>query len=90
MEDQYHFIPYHLVMEKETDDKVAVKMIRKTQESFPEFKMCSFDKGYHRPANRAEGGELLDLEDGRAAEPTGDLEDIVFAHEAGHDGRPEH
>jgi len=60
VEDQYQFILYHLVMEKETDDKVAVKMIRKTQESFPEFKMCSFDKGYHSPANRAELGQMLE------------------------------
>lgn len=59
VEDQYQFILHHLVMEKETDDKVAVPMIRKTQESFPELKMCSFDKGYHSPSNRAELGQML-------------------------------
>lgn len=60
VEDQYQFILHQLVMEKETDDKVAVPMIRKTQESFPELKMCSFDKGYHSPANRAELGQMLE------------------------------
>jgi len=60
VEDQYQFILHHLVMEKETDDKVAVSMIRKTQESFPNFKMCSFDKGYHSPANRIALGQMLE------------------------------
>jgi hypothetical protein len=60
VEDQYQFILHHLVMEKETDDKVAVPMIRKTKESFPELDMCSFDKGYHSPANRIELGQMLE------------------------------
>lgn len=60
VEDQYQFILHHRVMEKETDDKVAVLMIRKTQESFPELKVCSFDKGYHSPANRIDLGQMLD------------------------------
>jgi len=60
VEDQYQFILHHRVMEKETDDKVAVPMIRKTQESFPELKMCSFDKGYHSPANRIDLGQMLE------------------------------
>lgn len=60
VEDQYQFILHHLVMEKETDDKVAVSMIRKTQESFPNFKMCSFDKGYHSAANRIALGQMLE------------------------------
>lgn len=46
VEDQYQFILHHRVMEKETDDKVAVAMTRATQERFPEFKICSLDKGY--------------------------------------------
>lgn len=52
VEDQYQFILHHRVMEKETDDKVAVPMIRATQERFPEFKICSLDKGYHSPENK--------------------------------------
>lgn len=60
VEDQYQFILHHLVMEKETDDKVAVKMISETKERFPEFKLCSFDKGYYSPANREDMEKLLD------------------------------
>lgn len=60
VEDQHQFILHHRVMEKETDDKVAVAMIRKTQENFPELKMCSFDKGYHSPANRIDLGQMLE------------------------------
>ena len=60
VEDQYQFILHHLVMEKETDDKVAVPMIRKTQENFPELTMCSFDKGYHSPENRIALGQMLE------------------------------
>jgi len=60
VEDQYQFILHHRVMEKETDDKVAIPMIRKTKESFPEFVMCSFDKGYHSSANRIELGRMLE------------------------------
>jgi hypothetical protein len=58
VEDQ--FILHHQVMEKETDDQVAVSMIRKTQESFPELKLCSFDKGYHSPANRKDLWQMLE------------------------------
>ena len=47
MEDQYQFILHHLVMEKETDDKVAILMMRKTKDSFPDLAICSLDKGCH-------------------------------------------
>lgn len=60
VEDQYQFILHHQVMEKQTDDKVALSMIRKTQESFPELMKCSFDKGYHSPANRIDLGRILE------------------------------
>lgn len=60
VEDQYQFILHHRVMEKETDDKVATPMIRATQERFPDFKMCSFDKGYHSSENKAALSALLE------------------------------
>lgn len=59
VEDQYQFVLHQQVMEQETDDKVAVPMIRKTQESFPELRICSFDKGFHSPANQTELGHIL-------------------------------
>jgi IS5 family transposase len=54
MEDQYGFILHHNVMKKETDDQVAVRMVEETQARFTHFNGCSFDKGFHSPANQIE------------------------------------
>ncbi len=61
LEDQYGFILHHTVMEKETDDQVAVSMIEATRKRFPELRVCSFDKGFHSPANQQKLREMLDL-----------------------------
>lgn len=53
MEDQYRFIVHHRIMTQETDDKVAVHMVSDTQRKFPDFNACSFDKGFHSPANQS-------------------------------------
>ncbi len=47
-------------MENQTDDKVAVAMVEATQEKFPSFNACSFDKGFHSPDNQRELKERLD------------------------------
>ena len=60
MEDQYGFILHHNVMKKETDDQVAVRMVKETQARFEHFSGCSFDKGFHSPANQIELKNLLD------------------------------
>ncbi len=60
MEDQYRFILHHRVMEKETDDKVAVSMVKDTQETFPDLRSVSFDKGFHSPQNQEDLAQLLD------------------------------
>ena len=60
VEDQHQFILHYRVMEKETDDKVAVAMMRAVKKNFPNLSMCSFDKGYHSPSNRIELGKILD------------------------------
>jgi len=52
LEDSDRFILHHRVMEKETDDKVAVAMVRGAKESFPNLTLCSFDKGFHTPSNQ--------------------------------------
>lgn len=52
VKDQYGFILHHRVMESETDDKIAVPIIRETIDRFPEFSGCSFDRGFHSPANQ--------------------------------------
>lgn len=61
MEDQYRFLLQHRVMVKETDDQVAVIMVKDTQKHFPKLQACSFDKGFHSPANQQELVEYLTL-----------------------------
>ena len=46
LEDTMGFILHHQVMEKQTDDKVAVLMVEETQARFPRLGVCSFDKGF--------------------------------------------
>jgi len=54
MEDTHGFILHHRVMKKETDDKIAVEMVKATQKKFPGFNACSFDKGFHSITNQRE------------------------------------
>jgi len=54
LEDRNRFILHHRVMQKETDDKIAVSMIKETKERFPGLSLCSFDKGFHTPENQKE------------------------------------
>lgn len=54
------FILHHQVMEKQTDDQIAVSIVKETQKLFPSFKACSFDKGFHSPANQTGLKVLLD------------------------------
>lgn len=61
VEDQYGFILNHMVHEKQTDDQVAVPIVKATQKDFPDFSQCSFDKGYYTRSNRLELTKLLDL-----------------------------
>ncbi len=61
MEDQYGFLLQHKVMERQTDDQVAVSMVEETQMRFPKLKVCSFDKGFHSPENQESLRGLLDL-----------------------------
>jgi len=60
VKDQYGFILHHLVMENETDSDVAVSIISETKQLFPDFKTCSFDKGFHSPANQKKLADILD------------------------------
>jgi IS5 family transposase len=61
MEDRNQFILHHMVMEKKTDDQVAVPMVDETKKRFPNFSTCSFDKGFHSPNNQKELSEKLDV-----------------------------
>ena len=61
MEDQHQFILHHKVMEKETDDKVTVIMVRDSQTKSPKLKGVSFDKGFHSKDNQETLKDILDL-----------------------------
>jgi len=60
LKDQFGFILHHRVMEGETDDKIAVPMVEEALERFPALKVCTFDKGYHSPANQEKLAGLLE------------------------------
>ena len=61
MEDHLGFVLHHQVMEKQTDDQVAVSMVQETQERFEHVTKVSFDKGFHSPSNQTQLKECLDL-----------------------------
>jgi len=60
VKDQYGFILHYRVMQNETDDKVAVPIIKETIERFGGLSGCSFDKGFHSPSNQEELAKILD------------------------------
>jgi hypothetical protein len=60
MEDSHGFILHSQVMRKTTDDKVAVPMVKATKAKFPSFNACSFDKGFHSPANQTDLKALIE------------------------------
>ncbi len=60
VESREGFILHHAVMEKQTDEQIAVSIVKETQTQFPSFKAYSFDKGYHSPVNQIELKALLD------------------------------
>lgn len=52
LEDQYGFILHHHVMQKQSDEQIAVDMVAAAKGKFPALNACSFDKGFHSPANQ--------------------------------------
>lgn len=52
VEDRDRFILHHQVMEKVTDDRVAITMVDETLQRFPTLRAISMDKGFHSPANQ--------------------------------------
>jgi transposase, IS5 family len=60
-EDQHGFILYHQVMEKSTDDQVAVPLVQATCDRFPEVRSASMDKGFHSPVNQAALAKIIPL-----------------------------
>ncbi len=60
LKDQFGFILHHLVMQHQTDDKVAVAMVLETKDRFDKIIGCSFDKGFHSPVNQTDLTNILD------------------------------
>lgn len=60
IEDQHQFILHHRVMQKEADSDIAELIVKECQELFPNFKSCSFDKGFDSAANQEALSNILD------------------------------
>lgn len=52
VEDQHRFILHHRVMEKITDDQIAVHIIEETRQRYGILKSISMDKGFHSKNNQ--------------------------------------
>lgn len=59
VEDQYRFVLGWSVLWEGEDVHVAVPLIEAVQATYPDLRACSFDKGFHSPANRARLDALL-------------------------------
>ncbi len=60
VEDQYQFILQHRVMENESDSCIAELIVKETQAKYPDFKACSFDKGFDSAENQIKLKGILD------------------------------
>ncbi|MDE2723344.1 MAG: ISNCY family transposase [Gemmatimonadota bacterium] len=60
VEDQYRFILHHRVMWDGSDVDHAVPLITEARQRFPDLRLCSFDRGFHSPANQQVLSEQLD------------------------------
>ncbi|MEA3643554.1 MAG: ISNCY family transposase [Lamprobacter sp.] len=60
-EDPFGFVLNHRVMQGETDDQVAVPVVKDLARRYPSIASASFDKGYHSPANQQRLAEVVDF-----------------------------
>jgi hypothetical protein len=61
LSDQIGFILHHHVMQKQTDDKVAITMVEESRKRLQRLRNCSFDKGCNEPSNQKDLKELTSL-----------------------------
>ena len=54
------YILHHRVMQKETDNQIAIDLIKETQTRYPSLIGCSFDKGFHSPENQIKLSKTLE------------------------------
>jgi len=59
LEDSNGYILHHQVMQNETDNQIAVALVREAQNKYQHLTACSFDKGFHSPENQLELAKLL-------------------------------
>lgn len=52
IEDEYQFILHHKVMQKQSDDKVAVAIAEETKLHYPDLYSISYDRGFFTKENR--------------------------------------
>jgi len=60
VKDQFGFILHHRVMQNETDDHIAVRIIQETKDRFNQLSGCTFDKGFHSPDNQKKLAKIVD------------------------------
>jgi len=60
VKDQFGFILHCRVMESESDVQIAVPIMRETKKRFDNLNSCTFDKGFHSPANQKKLSDILD------------------------------
>jgi len=60
VEDTQGYLLHHQVMQRQTDDQIAIDLIGATRARYPNLSVCSFDKGFHSPENQIELANLLD------------------------------
>ncbi len=60
LEDQHGFLLHHEILWKGGDTDIAVPMIEAAQTRYPDLRACSFDRGFHSPANRLRLDALLE------------------------------
>jgi hypothetical protein len=61
VEDQHRFILHHLVMQKTTDDAIAVSIVEQTKQRYETLRSISMDKGFHTRDNQIEFQDLVEL-----------------------------
>ena len=59
LQDQFGFTLHHLVMQKQTDDKVTVPIAKGAKERFSNLTQVSYDKGFWSPKNQEELETIL-------------------------------
>lgn len=60
MESEHGFILHHQVMRHQTDCAIAVEITQATKALYPQLTGCSYDKGFHSPANQTQLPTIID------------------------------